>query len=208
MTTDYDLDLDNLPNTTELIRPQVELARAMQEMRNNAIKSLVEPMSRFSNELNKSFLKSLTFSTMPSFLQDYPFLGVTHTASVTGQEVEERPTSEVPVLPIPDIRTRNKTSLGIMMIAGGSFKYRRKTLKNVSMDSNHGKLLALILTGKDHFVSDNTIYEKLPIYDGRDFGWILRNLKRAFRKNDLLITIERRKSPLKGYILIDILYLH
>ena len=77
------------------------------------------------------------------------------------------------------------------------------------MDSNHGRLLDLLLDGKDHFVADSTIYKKLEIYDYRDFGWILRNLKCAFNNsNNLLITIERRKTPEKGYILIDIQSLH
>lgn len=111
----------------------------------------------------------------------------------------------VPVIPARP-RYEAKSIMGLKEIAGRSFQYKRKTLKKLSYRNCEGRLLSLFLASKDLFVSDTDIYDSLHIPDGRNFSWVLRNLKRKFRTNGLSAIIERRWNP-DGYILIDISYL-
>jgi len=85
----------------------------------------------------------------------------------------------------------------------GGFRYKEKMLRSISLDQAEGRFLALLLQRDSRFARDEEILKVLELDDNRGFGFILRNLKKAFTKNALKIIIDRRKRN-KGYVLIDI----
>jgi len=81
----------------------------------------------------------------------------------------------------------------------GGFKYRGKYLKGLSTDSQEGRLLAKFLESEGLFLTG--LEPGFEFY--RNFGFVVRNLKNAFKKNKLEAIIERRKKN-EGYIFMDI----
>lgn len=85
----------------------------------------------------------------------------------------------------------------------GGFVYRESRLQGLSTDSQHGKLLFLFLTVENSIARDKEIRHVTGVSNGRDFGFVLRNLKRALERNGLEPTIERRKA-LPGYVYLGV----
>lgn len=103
----------------------------------------------------------------------------------------------------PDLPKNIRLGMGLFVVAENSFKYKSKNLRAITMNSKAGKLLTLFLEQPDYFLSDELAFRKLGVSDSRDLQFILRDLRRAFKKNGLVILIEDRKKP-DGYLLIDI----
>lgn len=85
----------------------------------------------------------------------------------------------------------------------GGFKYKNKFLVNLSIDSKEGRLLLLFLQTETRFLVDDHVLKELNLPGNRDYGFVIRNLKKRFKKNGLEAIFERRKQN-KGYVLIDI----
>lgn len=204
-----------------------EPIRRMQEAINNSPMLTMVAMAKGASESQQKIIAAFTYSPSFSFLKVMnlrTFPTDMGNSEIIDAEIKEETTSKGPhitqqvkavaivrpqaLVPIfsDKARYREKSILGLKEIAGRSFRYKRKTLKKLSYRNCEGRLLSLFLISRDLFVSDNDICEKLHIPDGRAFSWVLRNLKRKFRDNDLLAIIERRCNP-DGYILIDISYL-
>jgi len=81
----------------------------------------------------------------------------------------------------------------------GGFKYKGKYLKGLSTDSQEGQLLAKFLESEGLFLTG--LEPGFSFY--RNFSFVIRDLKNAFRKNGLEAIIERRKKN-EGYIFMDI----
>jgi len=84
----------------------------------------------------------------------------------------------------------------------GGFRYKGKMLSKLSIDQLEGQLLALFLEAEGYFVTDFDINKIIP-KSYRDFSFILRDLKDAFKGNELKAIIERRKKN-QGYVFINI----
>lgn len=98
---------------------------------------------------------------------------------------------------------RQRKGFGLFFISGNSVQYRRKTLKALSLETQHGRLLKMFVDADGNFLSDQELlktFNKLVI---ADISHIIRNLKNAFKANSLKVIIERRKNS-KGYVLVDI----
>ncbi len=113
------------------------------------------------------------------------------------------PTQTQPLLAEPAVPPTQRLKKNICLVAGNSFKFKNKALRAVTLTSKPGKLLQLLLTSNEHFVTDAAICRELDLEDIRGFSYVLRDLKKFFRQNELEIIIEDRKNP-NGYILIDI----
>lgn len=93
--------------------------------------------------------------------------------------------------------------LGIKLLNGGSFQYKRRMFKGLSRKNAEGRLLALFVESEDRFVSDEQIRGKLHIPDNRSFSWVLRNLKNTLKDNGISCGIERRWNP-DGYTFVSL----
>jgi len=102
----------------------------------------------------------------------------------------------------PDTQHIDNLKLLVPTIDGG-FRYKEKILRNLSIDQAEGRLLALFLQADTCFVEDEDALSVLELDGNRDYGFVIRNLKNAFKNNGLMAIIERRKRNL-GYIFIDI----
>lgn len=97
----------------------------------------------------------------------------------------------------------DKRQFSLYFIEGNSVKYKRRTLKALSLETQHGELLKLLVDAQGQYVSDEDLLGAFEKTEVREISYILRNLKAAFKNNNLHIIIERREKS-KGYVLIDV----
>lgn len=209
------LDLDNpqivnnYPQTIEIFGPKffTEFYKSF-NMSNLVIKSMQETFRAINesallsitesfNAINKNMGQILAAQFTAAKFMDV-FKNYYSPALIIDSEAEA-----VVELPLP--KTSNKARLGILMTPIGTFKYKRTTLRKISMKNSEGRLLAVFMN-KELFASDEDIKEKLNLVDNRDFSWVIRNLKYKFRDNGLMLTLERIWNP-DGYIIQNITFL-
>lgn len=183
--------------------PALSMSRTITQLANEIVKS---HQNMFSD-----MLINMPKITLPSSTLYLPHLPKTDTKRaielVGGSDVlanepvveAKAPSTEVIPHPKP---SKSKFSL-YFLDSSSSVKYKRKTLKALSLDTQHGRLLKMFIEAEGHFVSDSkllTVFKKDVIYE---IGYILRNLKNRFKDNGLEIIIEHRTKS-NGYVLIDI----
>jgi len=111
--------------------------------------------------------------------------------------------TDIVALPVKQKSRRQNKGFGLFFIVGNSVQYKRKTLKALSLETQHGQLLKMFVYAEGHFITDEKLLETFNKIIITDISHILRNLKNAFKYNNLKIIIERRKNS-KGYVLVDI----
>ncbi len=175
---------------------------------NKTITQLAEDMVKSRQEMLRTIVEDMPKIRFPSSTLYFPHFPPSGTNSnvelvggsdvtTTGTNAQEQSTTEQ-----KSQRQRPKFSL-YFLETSGSVKYKRKTLKALSLDTQHGRLLKMFIDTEGHFVSDQillTVFDKDVIYE---IGYILRNLRNAFKTNGLKIIIEHRPKS-SGYVLIDI----
>ncbi len=96
-----------------------------------------------------------------------------------------------------------KKQFSLYFIQGHSIKFKGKTLRAFSLETQHGLFLKMLLDAEDHFVSDEILLATFGKDHIHEISHIRRNLRNAFKENHLNIIIDRKKVS-KGYLLIDI----
>lgn len=214
------------------VEPARQISERINEVYLEPWRQLSESIRRMMEVQNKLMIQALAVELafnklFPNGLFNFPpstfkAANIFGTANIIEGEIEEaketplgsevletalipRPTLiPVPTVLLPATRTRSK--MGLKEVAGRSFTHLRKVLRKLSHRNCEGRLLSLFLANDYLFANDEDIYDKLHMPVGRSFSWVLRNLKRKFRENGLVIDIERRWDP-DGYIIVDIRYL-
>lgn len=203
----YDLDLDKSQTTIEII-PQSffeeiyksldisnllieSLKQSFREIRESAVLSLSESFSGMNQNLVQIFTAQLNSLRIPYVSRDNYL--PTQTVEVRSLDV------------LKQQKVSRKTSVGVLITAVGTFKYKRKNLSKLSMKNAEGRVLALFMNS-NLFASDGDIKNELRVYNQRDFGWVIRNLKDKFKGNGLILELERIWNP-DGYIIRSIKYL-
>lgn len=198
-----DLDLDKIPSLGTTITPE-------------AMKSLSETFEQARKTLSSAMIQNIKFPTLPDFsnLIDKITPQEVDASWIVGRVRHEAEEAELRQLMLDEYRKKNNKLVAqderyidnvkfLIPTVDGGFKYKQKMLRNISIDQAEGRFLALLLQRDSRFAKDEEILKVLELDDNRGFGFILRNLKKAFTKNALKIIIDRRKRN-KGYVLIDI----
>jgi len=185
---------------------QLSVAALVNNPAQNTAKSvgeLADSITRSNQEMRLAISKSMPKIVFPSTTLYIPRLPVTHAAPkielVGGSDLKV--TGDI--LTTEPKKTATKKQFSLYFIKGDSVKYKRKTLKALSLETQHGRLLRMLLDAEGHFVSDEELLKTFNKDVVHDASHILRNLKDAFKVNNMLIIIERRKIN-KGYVLVDI----
>lgn len=108
----------------------------------------------------------------------------------------------IEMLPQVDKSTLTKSRSLEYISADGGFKFEGDRLRDISTDQQPGKILKLLNDNLGELVKDEQFFSEVETADGRDNGFVLRNLKKALAKNRLKINVERRRG--KGYILYSV----
>jgi hypothetical protein len=199
----FDEVMRSLQRSVSLVldSPALTMSRTITQLANDMVKT---HQNTFAD-----ILKNMPKITMPSSTLYLPHLPSVDTKIdvelVGGSDVLVSDATSKAKISQTERKTqhqRPKFSL-YFLEASGSVKYKRKTLKALSLDTQHGRLLKMFIEAEGHFVPDGkllAVFEKDVIYE---VGYILRNLKKAFSANGLEIIIEHRPKS-NGYVLIDI----
>lgn len=173
---------------------------------NRTITQLAEDMVKSRQEMLRTIVEDMPKIRFPSSTLYLPHLQPTDTNPdielVGGSDVAEADpvTQEQPILERKSQNIRPKFSL-YFVEASSSVKYKRKTLKALSLDTQHGRLLKMFIEAEGHFVSDEKLLEvfnKDIIYQ---IGYILRNLKNRFKDNGA--QNNHRASSKKSWLCVD-----
>ncbi len=100
---------------------------------------------------------------------------------------------------VPD---KVEDSPGLIVTPDGGFTYNGRLLKGISIDTQIGKLLALLTAHPLVLVSYEVIEKEAGSEDPRGAGFIKRNLQKALKENDLKLELETRRN--KGYTFIGV----
>lgn len=192
----------------ESLRNMLLPINIMEESFNTSLAPMIKILDNYAETNRTLIANSLAFSFPSDYFKTFSYIE----ADITEENAQPSGNS---IFALPDITPNIQTKVvsqtssikGLKQIAGGSFKYNRKTLKKLSSRNNEGRLLSLFISAKDGFVSDEETYKKLYIKEYQSFSWVLRNLKNKLRDNGLISIIERRWDP-NGYIFVDLNYLH
>ncbi len=85
----------------------------------------------------------------------------------------------------------------------GRFFFKSQPVDTVTTNSKHGKLLKLLLTDGENYVSDAEAIRELDLMNPmKGIGYVRRDLKDALRDSGLQIDLYREKQ--KGYRLLGI----
>lgn len=178
---------------------------------NKTITQLAEDMVKSRQEMLRSVVEDMPKIRFPSSILYLPHLTPTDTKTdvelVGGSDISATDTiTEAKTAPTETEQKskshRPKFSL-YFLETSGSVKYKRKALKALSLDTQHGRLLKMFIEAEGHFVSDSELLKVFKKDFIREISYILRNLKNRFADNNLEIIIERRPKS-NGYVLIDI----
>lgn len=197
--SDSILDLDLVQPPLTFVNPAEILANAINDVYLETIRQFSDNISRIIEAQNQLMVKALAAQFTFEKLFPKNMFDFIQTIPVEGEIVDVE--ADPLLLPAP-----TKSRLGIHMTSIKTFKFKRKLLKGVSQKNAPGRLMALLMESKDLFASDEEIRKLLKLEENRSIGWVLRDLKKKFRTNFLVLTFERTENPL-GYQISDIQYL-
>lgn len=168
---------------------------------------IVEDAQRLVQSQMKNILEAFkTLDTGREILKGFTLPSIYWSVHYTRELPIEK---EHPILPaISHTSTVKRARLGLKALPGGSFSYKRTILKGIATTKSlYGALLSYLIDQPTFFASDEEIGKELRIEGYRDLSYVVRDLKKAFRKNALKLVIERRRRP-DGYQLIGVEILH
>lgn len=85
----------------------------------------------------------------------------------------------------------------------GRFFFKSQLVDTLSTNSKHGRLLKLLLTDDENYITDAEAVRELDLMDPmKGIGYVRRDLKAALRDSGLQIDLYREKQ--KGYRLLGI----
>ena len=178
--------------------PMEQIARSLSESARHSLISVFHEIHERNRELMQQVVSSFVIK-LPT-IDLYSGIGNTTEAYEAEIVSENEMNMERVSLPVK----RERSNLSLTTLAGGSFRYKRNILKGIAAGkSNPGRLLAFLLKQKTYFANDEEVRQELHLPDNRDLGYVIRGLKDAFKKNGLVIEIERRWNP-DGYQIIKI----
>lgn len=178
--------------------PALNMGRAISQMVDEVVKMRYNAIGGILDNMPK-----ITLPSSILFLPQLPPLDTTSKPKVELVGGSDLTATGVVTPPVKQKSQRQNKGFGLFFIIGNSVQYKHKTLKALSLETQHGQLLKMFVDADGHFITDKKLLEafnKIVIYD---ISHILRNLKNAFKYNNLKIIIERRKNS-KGYVLVDI----
>lgn len=109
------------------------------------------------------------------------------------------------VLPVYDaeiVEYQPNINMDLELTIEGRFRYQGHLLRTITTNSKHGKLLKLLLTKENNYVTDDEICETLDVSDYRGIGYLRSDLKSALKEAGLQVTLYRENK--KGYRLLEV----
>lgn len=183
--------------------PMQELARRISESARYSLVGIFHEIHERNLETSRKLMQQIASSFVIQLPTIDLYSGIGTPTEAYEAEIVSEGKINMPRISLPVKRVRSTLSLTIL--AGGSFRYKRSILRGISAGkSNPGRLLAFLLKQETHYTTDEDARRKLHLPDNRELGYVIRDLKKAFKKNGLVIEIDRRWNP-EGYQIIKIL---
>jgi hypothetical protein len=171
----FSLGLNN-----QLIEMQNTVARQCAEAIRSALTPSFAEFAKSLREMQISMAKSLIFAINPLAI-NFELASYVREAEVVG------------------VGEINDLSVSVE----GRFFFKSQLVDTISTNSKHGRLLKLLLTDFENYVSDEETVRELDLMDPmKGIGYVRRDLKDALRDSGLQIDLYREKG--KGYRLLGI----
>lgn len=94
-----------------------------------------------------------------------------------------------------EIVEANENPITLSMAVEGRFFIDGKLITTISTNSKHGKLLRLLLSSENYYVTDNQINKDIGVMDkDKGIGYLRRDLKKALRDAGIEIDLYRERE--------------
>ncbi|OGM11149.1 hypothetical protein A2Z22_01030 [Candidatus Woesebacteria bacterium RBG_16_34_12] len=161
---------------------QFNMVKQYNEVVSLALKSPYMEIIKNIQDMQNSLAKNLLYALNPFAISHNP---------ITAVEIQEA-----------EIVEENNSMFDLTIAVEGRFFYKNELIDTISTNSKQGRLLKMLLTSDDNYITDEEIIEKLDVSDYRSIGYLRRDLKEALKKFGLIINLYREKQ--RGYRLLEV----